>query len=55
VTTTLVWASTVPTIPTRPSGLSAAASGFTPSLAPAEVTMASGLVGSDWGSTSAAT
>ncbi len=53
VTTTLVWASTVLTIPTRPSGLTTAESGRTPCFLPADTMKVSGLVGSGCPNTSA--
>ena len=46
VTTTLVWASTLLTSPTSPSGLTTAASGFTPCRRPAEMRKVRALVGS---------
>ena len=55
LTTTLVCASTLLTIPTRPSGLTTADSGFTPCLRPAATRKVRALVGSAWCSTSAGT
>src|SRR2546428_13868554 len=53
--TTLVFASTELTIPTRPSGLTTAESGFTPCFLPAETAKVRALVGSGSCSTSAGT
>src|SRR3989442_16042803 len=55
LTTTLVFASTELTIPTRPSGLTTAESGFTPCFLPAETAKVRALVGSGSFSTSAGT
>jgi hypothetical protein len=55
LTTTLVFASTALTIPTRPSGLTPADKGFTPCFFPADTMNVSAPVGSGSRNTSAGT